>query len=622
MIPYADFINKELILFSMADNVRSIPSVVDGLKPGQRKVIYGCYLKKLKGEIKVAQLAGFVSEKTAYHHGEVSLTGTIVGLAQDFVGSNNINLLVPAGQYGTRNEGGKDHAAPRYIFTDIPSINRSVFHPADDPLLEYLTDDNDKIEPAWYVPVLPMVLVNGADGIGTGWSTSIPNYNPTDIVDNLRRLMKEEEMVKMTPWFRGYGVSPQLRPSVVQTRADSFRRGLFQGTITRIADDKFTVSGQLEKIDDETIEITELPIRKWTIDYKAMLDGWVTATDKVPATIRAFDEHHVGQKIKFRVEMTPVQMRAAEAEGLEKRFKINSTISTTNMVCFDPDGKIKKYSTPEEIILEFYDVRVMHYVRRKENLTNTLTDQFEKLSNQARFVTMIIKKELIVSNRKKAAIVDDLRKNNFRAFPKAKLAKAAGEDEETLEEADEGLASDYDYLLGMAIWSLTEEKVNKLLKEQAEKEHELNELLKLSPTDLWNADLDHFLIEWENVLETDARVQASGKAMANKGKAKSIAAKAMSKAKKGKAANSDDDSDDDFDVKPVKKAAAPKKITAPPPAPVVKKEAPAPMDDSDEDVKKVVKKKALPAAAAATKKVTPTKRKMSSTAKKAKVESS
>ena len=170
MIPYADFINKELILFSMADNVRSIPSVVDGLKPGQRKVIYGCYLKKLKGEIKVAQLAGFVSEKTAYHHGEVSLTGTIVGLAQDFVGSNNINLLVPAGQYGTRNEGGKDHAAPRYIFTDIPSINRAVFHPADDPLLEYLTDDNDKIEPAWYVPVLPMVLVNGADGIGTGES--------------------------------------------------------------------------------------------------------------------------------------------------------------------------------------------------------------------------------------------------------------------------------------------------------------------------------------------------------------------------------------------------------------------------------------------------------------------
>ena len=192
--------------------------------------------------------------------------------------------------------------------------------------------------------------------------------------------------------------------------------------------------------------------------------------------------------------MTAAQMKSAEDEGLDKRFKINSTISTTNMVCFDPDGKIKKYTSPEEIILEFYDVRVTHYVKRKvrlvvfplsffvlfplsetdpclfvcsrailqENLTNTLTDQFEKLSNQARFVTMIIKKELIVANRKKAVIVEDLRKLSFRPFPKAKTARAAGEEEETLEEADEGLASDYDYLLGMAIWSLTEEKVSRV----------------------------------------------------------------------------------------------------------------------------------------------------------------
>lgn len=227
-VTYNDFINKELILFSMADNIRSIPSVVDGLKPGQRKVIYGCYLKKIKAEIKVAQLAGFVSEKTAYHHGEVSLVGTIVNLAQDYVGSNNVNLLTPAGQYGTRHEGGKDHAAARYIFTDIPRINRAVFHPSDDALLDYLLDDNDRIEPQWYMPVLPMILVNGADGIGTGasgsvdrslsklltharfkhsgWSTQIPNYNPVDIVDNLRRLMKGEEMVPMLPWFRGYEV--------------------------------------------------------------------------------------------------------------------------------------------------------------------------------------------------------------------------------------------------------------------------------------------------------------------------------------------------------------------------------------------------------------------------------
>jgi len=183
-IPYSDFINRELILFSMADNVRSIPSVADGLKPGQRKVIWGCFKRKLKKEIKVctlvlyafpanclckvAQLVGYISEVAAYHHGEASLTMTIVNLAQDYVGSNNLNLLLPNGQYGTRDQGGKDHASARYIFTELSSFSRAVFHPADAPLLTYLKEDNDWIEPEYYMPVIPLVLVNGAEGIGTG----------------------------------------------------------------------------------------------------------------------------------------------------------------------------------------------------------------------------------------------------------------------------------------------------------------------------------------------------------------------------------------------------------------------------------------------------------------------
>ena len=176
----------------MADNVRSIPSVADGLKPGQRKVIWACFKRKLKKEIKVqlsirdspfvffyhphpavpqvAQLVGYISEHAAYHHGEQSLTMTIVNLAQDYVGSNNLNLLLPNGQYGTRDQGGKDHASARYIFTEPAPITRTIFHPADDPLHNYLREDNDPIEPEWYMPVIPLVLINGAEGIGTGLS--------------------------------------------------------------------------------------------------------------------------------------------------------------------------------------------------------------------------------------------------------------------------------------------------------------------------------------------------------------------------------------------------------------------------------------------------------------------
>ena len=181
-VTYQDFVNKELVLFSNMDNERSIPCIVDGFKPGQRKVMFTCFKRNKKGETKVAQLAGSVGELSAYHHGEMSLMGTIIGLAQNFVGSNNINLLMPHGQFGTRLQGGKDHASPRYIFTELSPLARIIFNPSDDPLLKYLNDDNQRIEPEWYMPILPMVLVNGADGIGTGWMTKIPNYNPREIV--------------------------------------------------------------------------------------------------------------------------------------------------------------------------------------------------------------------------------------------------------------------------------------------------------------------------------------------------------------------------------------------------------------------------------------------------------
>ena len=167
-VQYSEFVNKEFILFSQADNQRSIPHVMDGFKPSQRKVLFSCFKRKLKGEIKVAQLAGYVSEHSAYHHGEASLTGTIINMAQNFVGSNNINLLTPSGQFGTRRMGGKDSASPRYVFTKLEKIARAIFHPDDDELLTYLNDDGLSIEPDFYMPVIPMVLVNGCEGIGTG----------------------------------------------------------------------------------------------------------------------------------------------------------------------------------------------------------------------------------------------------------------------------------------------------------------------------------------------------------------------------------------------------------------------------------------------------------------------
>lgn len=203
-IRYSDFINKEYILFSQADNERSIPCLVDGFKPSQRKVLFGCFKRKLKSEIKVAQLTGYVAEHSAYHHGEASLQQTIVNMAQNFTGSNNVNLLTPSGQFGTRRMGGKDAASARYIFTKLEPITRTIFHPDDDELLNYLQDDGSSVEPEFYVPVIPMILVNGADGIGTGWSTSVQNYNPREVIANLRRMIDGEQPLEMEPYFHGF----------------------------------------------------------------------------------------------------------------------------------------------------------------------------------------------------------------------------------------------------------------------------------------------------------------------------------------------------------------------------------------------------------------------------------
>lgn len=542
-IPYSEFINKELILFSMADNIRSIPCVADGLKPGQRKVIWACFKRKLKKEIKVAQLVGYIGEQAAYHHGEVSLAQTIINLAQNFVGSNNLSLLDPRGQYGTREQGGKNHASPRYIFTEPTRISRIIFNPADDALLKTQKEDNALIEPEWYMPIVPLVLINGAEGIGTGWSTSVPCYNPVDIVNNLRKLMNGEETVPMTPWWRG-----------------------FKGEIKLVAKHKYDVTGVIRKLNDTTVEITELPIHVWTEKYKADLETMIGG-EKGEGSIKDYKEHHDNTNVHFVITMGTKELEKAEQQGLLEFFKLTGKINTGNMICFDFDGKIKKYDSPEEILEAFYPMRLAYYQKRKDYLANEIQNAFEKLTNQARFIQMIVDKQLVVSNRKKADIVVDLRKHDFRPFPKVANAKQAGETEEAGEDEEKedepGSDADFDYLLGMAIWSLTKEKIEKLRVQANEKEKELLTLLEKSPKDVWNIDLDEFLKAWEEDCAEFARAAETD------GKGKKVKRKqAVLQTRKSIGGRHDSD-DDDF--KPIKAAAAAAKRKVPSKAAPVQK---------------------------------------------------
>ncbi|KAJ2913034.1 hypothetical protein MD484_g7391, partial [Candolleomyces efflorescens] len=588
-IPFSDFINKELILFSMADNIRSIPCIADGLKPGQRKVIWGCFKRKIKKEIKVAQLVGYISEHAAYHHGEASLGTTIINLAQEYVGANNLALLKPSGQFGTRETGGKDAAAPRYLFTTTKPITRAVYHPADDRLLKYLKDDDTPIEPEWYMPVLPMVLINGAEGIGTGWSTNIPPFNPVEIVANIRRLMEGEEQVPILPWWRG-----------------------FRGEVKLTGKGKYEILGAVKKTSENTVEISELPIHKWTQSFKAELEAMIigekvtkdknkdedkenepeTKKDKAKSNnplIKDFKEHHDNLHVLFEVIMETKQLEAAEKTGLIEFFGLSSKLSTTNMMLFDFEGKIKKYDSPEEVIEEFFPMRLAYYQKRKDFLAGEIETALNKLQNQIRFIQMIVEKKLNVNNRKKVDIVGDLRKLEFTPFPKATKAKTANaedaeEDEEEGEDEDDdaaGAITDYDYLLGMPIYSLTREKIERLNQQAREREDELLVLLKKSPKDLWNTDLDKFLEEWQidcEEFEKKATVDEKGKG--GKRKPTKVAKR---------------EADDDF--VPTKAKAAAKKPAARAGASSKKKKEEEEDDDfggMEADEKKVLPKRRLP----------------------------
>ena len=544
-ITYDSFINKELILFSMADNMRSIPSVVDGFKPGQRKVLYTCLRRNLKKDVKVVELAGSVSGLTAYAYGDTSLQQTIVALAQNFVGSNNLNTLEPSGNFGSRLQGGSDAASARYIYTRLSPFARKIFHQTDEALLTYNTDDGKTIEPECYMPIVPMILINGADGIGTGWSTSIPNYNPVDVIENLKRRMDaspaegKDAMVPMTPWFKGWTGTTE------RTREDQFK---FNGTIT--------ITGE------NTIEITELPVRVWTQDFKDKLEEIIKA-EKSPSFIKDYTEYNTPERVHFIIKMEEKKMEQ-DVQKLAELFKLSKPLATSNLVAFDQHGRIHKYATPLDMMEEFYQVRLGMYHKRKQYMLDQMNKELSKLSNQARFVKMIIDGKLVVSKKKKAVLVAELQKLGFDRFPKIVDAKKEGEFEAVVENENEDEsddvdtaagANDYDYLLGMAIWSLTQERVEKLLRQIGDKEMEIDVLLKKTEKDLWKADLDDLLAEWEKQLEEEAKREKKVRSKGRRASAKlGIGAKGGKKRKAGEDSDFDDDSD--FGVAKKSKATA------------------------------------------------------------------
>ena len=467
MVKYEDFMNREMIHFSTYDCARSIPNMMDGLKISLRKILYAAFKRKLTSEIKVAQFSGYVSEHSAYHHGEASLNGAIVNMAQTFVGSNNINLLEPNGQFGTRLQGGDDSASERYIFTQLNPLTRKIFPETDDAVLKYINDDGTIVEPEFYAPIIPFALINGISGIGTGFSCSIPAYNPMDLVRYLKS--------KLTASVYGGG---EFIP---------YYEG-FKGTIRKIADQKYLIKGVYEKIGEDKIRITELPVGTWTMPYITLLEGFMDggvdkAGKKIPPTIKDFTSICTELAVDITVvfpkgklaELESVVDSVTGVNDLEKMMKLTTSQSITNMHMFTHEFKLKKYAKIEDIIDDFYGVRLTIYGKRKEALMKDMQKKLVKLSNRARYILETLDGQV------------DLRRKSSQQVTELMVARKF-----------DVLDGDYKYLIKMPMDSVTQENVASIMKEKEETEKLLADLAATTLETMWSRELDEFEKEYGN----------------------------------------------------------------------------------------------------------------------------
>jgi len=471
IVNFETFINKDLIHFSNRDLERSIPNLIDGLKESTRKIMYACFKRKLyTNEIKVAQLAGNVSEVTAYHHGENSLQKAIIGLAQIYVGTNNINLLCPNGQFGTRIQGGDDASSPRYIYTLLSKLTKLIYKEEDNEILNYLDEDGLSIEPEYYLPIIPMILVNGAIGIGTGYSTNIPQFNPKDIIniylefierikliigdiltiddiDKAIELIDDEEIYEIHPYYLG-----------------------FKGTITKNEKNSYTSKGVYKWIDNNTLEITELPIGSWTENYKEYLEDKITKNN---IYLKSFESHYTAKNVKFILKLNDIE----DKEIIIDEFNLSSSknLSLNNLHLFTAKGNIKKYLNISQILIEWFKFRIYKYHNRKEKQLNKMKDEYLIISNKIRFIIDVIEGHILIMNKKLKEIEEKLEERKYERYE-----------------------NNYNYLLQMPIYQLTAERKENLEKEVAKLKDEIEKLEKTSIIQIWENELLILLDEWEN----------------------------------------------------------------------------------------------------------------------------
>jgi DNA topoisomerase-2 len=379
----SQFMKTEMYDFSSYNIKRAIPSAIDGLKVSQRKLIYGCF-KKFASEntpkVRVAQLAAYVSETTNYAHGEVSLQNTITGMAQSFSGSNNMPLLTEDGAFGSRRLNGGDAASARYIFSRLRPCTRHLFVDRSENVLDYQMEEGDRVEPTFYVPTLPLVLINGSNGIATGFRTLLPSFNPTDIIYNIQCKLGKRTgpMRKLIPW---YGGGYKTNDKTVETD----RGWVFQGKVS---------------IERGVVYITELPIGVSFEDYEEK----VLVKMQEGGIIRKFNAAHLSENDPKFV----VHGYTGSTDNLIEVFNLTNSMTNSCMNLLDTNGIIRKFSSPGGIFDYWYETRRQYIDKSHKEAIRVMNHIIEELFTKYKFIKAIVEGKVIIKNKKSSVVVDSM----------------------------------------------------------------------------------------------------------------------------------------------------------------------------------------------------------------------
>ena len=430
-----DFFDTEYLGYAryVVEN-RAIPSLVDGFKPSQRKIAYAANKLWKTGKekpMKVFQLGGQAAAISFFHHG--SLDGTIIGMTQAF--KNSMPIFQGVGQFGSLRS--PEAGAPRYIGVKFNENFRRLY--MDFGLTTPKFEEGQEIEPKYFLPIVPTVLLNGGSGIAVGFATNILNRNPSDIIEACLAHLSDRKIKRLNPWING-----------------------FYGTVTPIPDTprSWIFHGDYEVKNTSTVVIDEIP-PSWTYEkYEAHLDK---LQDK--GIITSYDDES-SNRVKYTIKFQRVKLKA-----LMDKNKLVSTLKleerqTENITTLDERGELKIFETAEELLAYFVDFRLGYYVKRKEYLLNKIDRDLFVIDNRVKFIKAIIDAKLELRNRKKADVEKDL--------PPLDIQKHEGS---------------YRYLLDMPVHSLTKEKWEELQKHAADLKKEREKIEKTSPKDFYIKDL-------------------------------------------------------------------------------------------------------------------------------------